>query len=149
VCPADAIKKSEDGIVHSARKPRCIACNNCVLACPFGIPKMMDDQALMMKCNMCYDRTSVGKKPMCASVCPSQALFFGTREELAEMRPRSRAINRFQFGGQVINTKVNMLVPRDSNVQKLDVTQYMHESQPTRTVRLAVIENALYEAASD
>ncbi|WP_442483277.1 4Fe-4S dicluster domain-containing protein [Aeoliella sp. SH292] len=149
VCPADAIKKSEDGIVHSARKPRCIACNNCVLACPFGIPKMMDDQALMMKCNMCYDRTSVGKKPMCASVCPSQALFFGTREELAEMRPRSRAINRFQFGGQVINTKVNMLVPRDSNVQKLDVTQYMHELQPTRTVRLAVIENALYEAAPD
>jgi len=149
VCPADAIKKSEDGVVHSARKPRCIACNNCVLACPFGIPKMMDEQALMMKCNMCYDRTSVGKKPMCASVCPSQALFFGTREELAEMRPRSRAINRFQFGGQVINTKVNMLVPRDSDVQKIDVTQYMHESQPTRTVRLAVIENALYEAATD
>ena len=34
VCPADAIKKGEDGIVHSSLKPRCIACSNCVLACP-------------------------------------------------------------------------------------------------------------------
>ena len=41
VCPADAIKKTEDGIVQSSLKPRCIACSNCVLACPFGIPKVM------------------------------------------------------------------------------------------------------------
>ena len=40
VCPADAIKKGEDGVVQSSLKPRCIACSNCVLACPFGVPKM-------------------------------------------------------------------------------------------------------------
>ena len=102
VCPADAIKKSEDGIVHSARKPRCIACNNCVLACPFGIPKMMDDQALMMKCNMCYDRTSAGRKPMCATVCPSGALFYGTRAEMASRRPNSTPVNQFRFGKQLV-----------------------------------------------
>ncbi len=82
VCPADAIKKGEDGVVRSALKARCLGCNNCVLACPFGVPKMNSDFDLMMKCDLCYDRTSVGKKPMCASVCPSQALFFGTREEI-------------------------------------------------------------------
>jgi Fe-S-cluster-containing dehydrogenase component len=65
VCPADAIKKTGDGVVQSARKPRCVACNNCVLACPFGIPKMQTEMHLMMKCDMCYDRSSVGKKPMC------------------------------------------------------------------------------------
>src|SRR6476619_430142 len=26
VCPADAIKKNDDGVVLSARKPRCVAC---------------------------------------------------------------------------------------------------------------------------
>ena len=82
VCPADAIKRTEDGVVQTARKPRCIACNNCVLACPFGVPKMMTEFELMMKCDMCYDRTSAGRKPMCATVCPSGALFFGTREEI-------------------------------------------------------------------
>ena len=66
----------------TARKPRCIACSNCVLACPFGVPKMMTEFDLMMKCDMCYDRTSTGRKPMCATVCPSGALFFGTREEV-------------------------------------------------------------------
>jgi len=54
-----------------------------VLACPFGVPKMQTEFSLMMKCDMCYDRTSVGNKPMCASVCPSGALWFGRREELA------------------------------------------------------------------
>ncbi len=119
VCPADAIKRTADGVVHSARKPRCIACNNCVLACPFGVPKMHTEMHLMMKCDMCYDRTSVGKKPMCASVCPSQALYFGTREEIECLRPASRPVNTFQFGDQVIRTKVKMMLPRAAPLEQL------------------------------
>jgi len=126
VCPADAIKKTEDGIVQTARKPRCIACNNCVLACPFGVPKMSTSASLMMKCDMCYDRTSVGLKPMCASVCPSQALAFGTREEMAKLRPNAKAVNTFQFGGQMIKTKVNLMVPKATMQELVDVTAAMH-----------------------
>jgi Fe-S-cluster-containing dehydrogenase component len=148
VCPADAIKKTEDGVVQSASKPRCIACGNCVLACPFGIPKIQEEQALMTKCDMCYDRTSVGKRPMCATVCPSQALFFGTREDIEQLRPRSRPINSFRFGGQTIKTKVNMMVPRDVPTEQLDVTEFMHETDQPRSVRLAVMENAMYESVS-
>ena len=127
VCPADAIKRTADGVVQTARKPRCIACNNCVLACPFGVPKMHTQMNLMMKCDMCYDRTSVGLKPMCASVCPSQALFYGRREEIERLRPRSRPIKRFQFGGQVITTKVNVMVPRHELIELVDVTSAQHE----------------------
>src|SRR5436305_12921036 len=86
VCPADAIKKGEDGIVRSALKPRCIACSNCVLACPFGIPKVHIEPELMMKCDMCYDRTSVGLRPMCATVCPSLALSFGPPDDVQKGR---------------------------------------------------------------
>lgn len=129
VCPADAIKRTGDGVVQTARKPRCIACNNCVLACPFGVPKMNTQMNLMMKCDMCYDRTSVGLKPMCASVCPSQALFFGTREEIERLRPNSRAVNSFKFGRQTISTRVNMLIPKATPVQQVDVTAAMN--QPT------------------
>jgi Fe-S-cluster-containing dehydrogenase component len=127
VCPADAIKRTEDGIVQTARKARCVACNNCVLACPFGVPKMQTKMNLMMKCDMCYDRTSVGLKPWCASVCPSQALAFGTREEMARLRPHARPVNTFQFGRQTIRTKVNIMVPRDSPAEIVDVTAAMHE----------------------
>jgi Fe-S-cluster-containing dehydrogenase component len=121
VCPADAIKRTADGVVQTARKPRCIACNNCVLACPFGVPKMNTGMSLMMKCDMCYDRTSVGKKPMCASVCPSQALFYGTREEIEASRPRSRPVDTFRFGHHTVTTKVSMMVPRDSVLHAFDV----------------------------
>ncbi len=143
VCPADAIKRTEDGVVHSARKPRCIACNNCVLACPFGVPKMDTEAQLMMKCNLCYDRTSVGLKPMCASVCPSQALAFGTREEMARLRPNARPVNTFQFGAQTITTKVNLMVPAD-NVDWVDVTAAMHEPTVTHDLLDDVFGGDLY-----
>jgi len=127
VCPADAIKRTEDGVVQTARKPRCIACNNCVLACPFGVPKMNSRIGLMMKCDMCYDRTSVGLKPMCASVCPSQALSFGTREEMARLRPNARPVNAFRFGNQTIRTRVQLMVPADAADGLVDVTAAMFE----------------------
>ena len=134
VCPADAIKKTSDGVVQTARKPRCIACNNCVLACPFGVPKMNTGAELMMKCDMCYDRTSVGQKPMCASVCPSGALAYGTREEITAQRQRSQPINQFQFGQQTITTKVNMMVPRDQGVEHVDVLSAMNDHTSSQDI---------------
>ena len=119
VCPAYAIEVTEEGIVQTAKKPRCIGCNNCVLACPFGIPKMNTTMTLMMKCNMCYDRTSVGKKPMCATVCPSGALFFGTREQMEKMRPNSTPVNKFIFGQETVETKVNLMMPKGSTELKV------------------------------
>ena len=108
VCPADAIQKDEFGIVHSANTARCISCSNCVYACPFGVPKKAEPMQLMIKCNMCYDRTSAGKKPMCATVCPSGALWYGTREKMRELRPNSTPVNTFRFGRQTVKTKVNV-----------------------------------------
>ncbi|MGE3850639.1 MAG: 4Fe-4S dicluster domain-containing protein [Planctomycetota bacterium] len=132
VCPADAIKKTADGVVQSARKARCIACNNCVLACPFGVPKMRVEIELMMKCDMCYDRTSIGLKPMCASVCPSGALLFATRDEVRELRPKSQPINSFTFGRQTVNTKVHMMVPADDRDDPIAVSS--GDGRPTGNI---------------
>ena len=112
VCPADAIHKDDFGVVHTANTSRCIGCSNCVLSCPFGVPKKEEKAELMMKCNMCYDRTSAGKKPMCATVCPSQALYYGTMAEIAKKRTDSVPVNSFQFGNQTVNTKVNIMMPK-------------------------------------
>ena len=111
VCPADAIKKTPDGVVQSSLKPRCIGCTNCVFACPFGVPKYDVEVDQMMKCDMCYDRTSIGLKPMCATVCPSGALFYGTPEELAAERSGT-PINEFIFGLKKITTKVHLMMPQ-------------------------------------
>ncbi|MCB1040704.1 MAG: hypothetical protein KDA94_14400, partial [Acidimicrobiales bacterium] len=70
---ADGDEDREGGVVQSALKPRCIGCSNCVIACPFGVPKYMADTDQMMKRDMCTDRTSEGLKPTRASVRPSEA----------------------------------------------------------------------------
>lgn len=127
VCPADAIKVDENGIVHSSLKPRCIACNNCELACPFGVPKIHIGIQQMQKCDMCFDRTSVGKKPMCATVCPTGALFYGTPEELRARRPHGHAINLWRFGVQEIRTRVMVVVPEDVEMLVVDVEDVIGE----------------------
>jgi Fe-S-cluster-containing dehydrogenase component len=128
VCPADAIKKGEDGIVQSALKPRCIACSNCVLACPFGIPKMMTKLELMMKCDMCYDRTAAGKRPMCATVCPSQALAYVSPERIASER-RERPTNVFAFGNETVRTQVFMMVPAGVEAVAVDAADYVWDPE--------------------
>jgi Fe-S-cluster-containing dehydrogenase component len=95
--------------VQSALKPRCIGCSNCVLACPFGVPKYYAEIDQMMKCDMCLDRTSEGLKPMCASVCPSEALWYGTVEEFSATR-RGSLLRDFLFGRQEVRTKVYTVV---------------------------------------
>ncbi len=124
VCPADAIKQTAEGVVLSALKPRCIGCQNCVVACPFGVPKYLPEADQMMKCDMCYDRTSVGKRPMCATVCPSESLYFGTMEEWSERR-QGTPVNTFQFGQQTVKTLVFMVMPDrnapDGSGARLDV----------------------------
>ena len=118
VCPADAIKQTPDGVVQSSLKPRCIGCQNCVLACPFGVPKYQVEQDQMMKCDMCYDRTSVGKRPMCATVCPSEALFYGTMEEWKSRR-RGNPVNEWQFGKQKVTTGVYMVMPEKPGTESV------------------------------
>lgn len=123
VCPAQAILVSPDGVVQQADETRCIHCRNCVFACPFGVPKLDMAGLYMRKCNLCYDRTSVGKAPMCASVCPTQAIFYGTHEEW-EASGRglqgARPIHDFAFGTQTVHTRNAVVVDRAQDV--LDLT---------------------------
>jgi Fe-S-cluster-containing dehydrogenase component len=119
-CPADAIKKTPDGVVQSALQSRCVGCSNCVLACPFGVPRYFPEIDQMMKCDLCYDRTSAGLRPMCATVCPSGALFFGTRAEV-ERKRRERPMNAFSFGGVEVKTRVAWMLPGEPERAELDL----------------------------
>ena len=119
-CPADAIKMDENGIVHSSLKPRCIACRNCELACPFGVPMIREDIQQMQKCDMCFDRTAAGKKPMCCTVCPTGALHYNTMENMLAARPHSKPINRWRFGKQIVETRLWVMVPHDVDEMVVD-----------------------------
>jgi Fe-S-cluster-containing dehydrogenase component len=108
---------------------------------------MNTELKLMMKCDMCYDRTSAGKRPMCATVCPSGALFFGTREQIELQRVRSAATNVFRFGGQTITTKVNMMVPRAGRAEYVDVTSAMEDRAVGKSMSLTILDEGLFDPA--
>ena len=113
----------------SALKPRCIACSNCVLACPFGIPKIVPEYEQMMKCDMCYDRTSAGKRPMCATVCPSGGLAYAQPGEIARTQ-RDKPVNTVRFGAELVRTKVFLIAPAGRDEIAIDITDYMWEGEP-------------------
>lgn len=125
VCPVMAILITPDGVVQQADPSRCIACRNCVYACPFGVPKMDLRARLMKKCNLCYDRSSQGLKPWCAQVCPTQALWYGDYEEFVSQR-RGQAVSHTVFGAQEVRTKVYHVLPVGTT--KLDVLALLREA---------------------
>jgi len=120
-CPADAIKRSEDGVVHASQKPRCIACQNCELSCPFGVPIVFSGLEQMLKCDLCYDRTSLGHRPMCATVCPSQALLFAPRHEIAGQRA-NQPLREFRIGSLLVKTRNAIMVPDPETPMNLDAS---------------------------
>jgi Fe-S-cluster-containing dehydrogenase component len=124
VCPVMAILITPEGVVQQADTSRCIACQNCVYACPFGVPKIDAAAKLMKKCNLCYDRTSRGMKPWCAQVCPTQALWYGDYEEFVAAR-RGNAVRRTGFGAQEVRTRVFHVLPDGS--ARLDVAALLGE----------------------
>lgn len=80
-CPEGAIKKrAEDGIVI-VDSTKCNGCRACLEACPYDIPQF-EENGIMRKCDMCLERIENGQQPICVATCPTQALKWGTLEEL-------------------------------------------------------------------
>jgi len=97
-------QKTADGVVQSSLHSRCVGCSNCVLAAPSACPGISQDDQ-MTKCDMCYDRTSTGKRPMCVTVCPAGA---GVRHRQEMEKLRRSGDDAFVFGPQTVRTKVFM-----------------------------------------
>lgn len=65
----------------------CVGCRYCMIACPFDILAYEYYDPLtpeVTKCTMCFDRIVEDKLPACVTVCSTEALRFGKREEILE-----------------------------------------------------------------
>ncbi len=79
VCPTGALFQ-EDGLTR-VNQDACSGCQFCVQACPFDVPVMANGVAT--KCDGCRDVVRAGGTPWCVTTCPSNALLFGDRNEIA------------------------------------------------------------------
>jgi formate dehydrogenase iron-sulfur subunit len=84
-CPAPgAIVQYSNGIVDF-QQDNCIGCGYCQTGCPFDIPRYGVTDGKAYKCTLCSDRVAVGLEPACIKTCPTQALSFGTKEDMIDI----------------------------------------------------------------
>ncbi len=83
VCPTGAsYKRAEDGIVL-VDEDKCIGCQLCAWACPYGAREFSHQRGVMQKCTLCIDRiynetlAPADREPACVMACPTRARHFG------------------------------------------------------------------------
>jgi Fe-S-cluster-containing dehydrogenase component len=82
-------KDKETGIVWW-NGSLCVGCRYCEIACPFHIPAFTWDgfNPKITKCELCRERLGKGLQPGCTTVCPTQAVIYGRREDLLKEAKR-------------------------------------------------------------
>lgn len=85
VCPVDALYKGPEGFTHVDFEA-CIGCQLCGTVCPYDVPVYNEDPASgawkMYKCSGCEHLVSQGGTPACASTCMTEAVQYGTWDEM-------------------------------------------------------------------
>jgi Fe-S-cluster-containing dehydrogenase component len=83
VCPTGAsYKRAQDGIVL-VDEDKCIGCQLCSWACPYGAREYSAVEGVMKKCTLCVDRIyndnleESERQPACVQACPTRARHFG------------------------------------------------------------------------
>lgn len=82
VCPTGASYKRDDGIVL-VDGDKCMGCNYCAWACPWGARELDPVAGVMRKCTLCVDRIydellpPEDRQPACVLACPAHARLFG------------------------------------------------------------------------
>jgi carbon-monoxide dehydrogenase iron sulfur subunit len=88
ICPSKAIErldKDQPVLIHNER---CIGCKMCIVVCPFGVIGTDTEGKAIIKCDLCFERTTRGELPACVMACPTKALQFKTLEEVAAEKRR-------------------------------------------------------------
>ena len=74
-CMFDALKRNEETGAIDLDYERCVKCEACVAACPFGCALVDIGQNDIVKCDLCQC------DPVCARFCPEAALKYVEIEE--------------------------------------------------------------------
>lgn len=84
-CPTGALSMGNERVI--ADNARCIGCNSCRVACPFGVLMIETAPVNIVKCDLCAGLEA----PSCVRVCPTQAL---RKMTAAELRQHQRELQR-------------------------------------------------------
>jgi Fe-S-cluster-containing dehydrogenase component len=134
VCPTGAsYKREEDGIVL-IDQDKCMGCNLCSWACPYGARELDTDSGTMKKCTLCVDRIYdeelpvAERQPACVLTCPTSSRVFGDFDdpdsEVSKLT-RERAGQKLmpELGYNPVNTYLPPRIPKQQDQIKVSPTQ--------------------------
>ncbi len=77
VCPTGAsYRDSKTGVVL-IDKSKCIGCQYCMMACPYGVRTYNETSHVVEKCTLCPQLTANDELPACVHNCCTGARFYG------------------------------------------------------------------------
>ena len=76
VCPTEASHVVADGTVQ-VDKSKCIGCQFCAMACPYGVRYLNEEERVVEKCTLCEQQIAQGELPQCVINCVGMAKWFG------------------------------------------------------------------------
>jgi Fe-S-cluster-containing hydrogenase component 2 len=84
ICPVEAIEVDDATGAKVINYDKCIGCNMCKIACPFGAVSVDPLTKKVVKCDLCSG------DPACAKFCPTGAIEYMTSNAYDLMRQRER-----------------------------------------------------------
>jgi Fe-S-cluster-containing dehydrogenase component len=137
VCPTGAsYKRPEDGIVL-IDYDKCIGCEYCAWACPYGAREFDEKEKVMKKCTLCVDRIydeelpESLRKPACVLACPTSARIFGdVHDPASEASIAINLSNGYQLMPEWGTQAANHYLPRRKVDIKLHEEDLMRSSNP-------------------
>ena len=93
VCPTGAIHRDEATGTTQVDEDLCIGCKLCILMCPLGVLRIGEYNRATIKCDQCIERQAEGLEPACVTACPTHALQFVDREEVAREEQRLASVS--------------------------------------------------------
>ena len=76
-CMSGALSKDKKTGATLHDKEKCVGCWMCSMVCPFGVIVRDIENHAVVKCDLCPDRDDYA----CVTMCPTGALFVGTKKE--------------------------------------------------------------------
>lgn len=94
VCPTGAsYRDGESGIVL-VDESKCIGCQYCLYACPYGVRTFSEADGVARKCTLCQHLTAKdAAEPACVHNCPGGARFYGDLDDPSS--PVSRELSKY------------------------------------------------------